>query len=134
MLTIAGRNPAKFVPLVNDLRMKDASVRGIALSALDAPFMESIDIIINTTSVGMEPDADSSPLSEDLVFPHHTVFDIVYRPHVTALLRCAEKKGARMVFGADMLLFQGARQFELWTGKRAPVEAMRNALRTVLAS
>ncbi len=133
-LTIAGRNPEKFTTLVDDLRLKDASVQGIALLALDAPFMESIDIIINTTSLGMEPHADSSPLDEGLIFQHHTVFDIVYRPHVTALLRCAEKKGSRMVFGADMLLFQGARQFELWTGKSAPVEAMRNALRMVLAS
>ncbi len=127
-ITVAGRNPEKFLSLVNDLREKDASTGAMHISALDDAFMEKIDIVINTTSVGMEPDIASLPLDVRLILPHHTVFDIVYRPHRTALLQAAEKKGARMVFGIEMLLHQGARQFEIWTGMPAPFDAMKKAL------
>ncbi len=131
-VTIAGRNPEKFMPLVNDLRKKQPATGHAIISALDGAFMEKIDIVINTTSVGMEPDTASMPLDERLILPHHTVFDIVYRPHRTALLRAAERKGARLVYGIDMLLLQGARQFEIWTGTSAPFEAMKEALASAL--
>jgi shikimate 5-dehydrogenase len=65
--------------------------------------------------------------------PHHTVFDIVYRPHRTALLKAAEARGARVVFGIEMLLYQGARQFEIWTGMPAPFEEMEKALSPSIA-
>jgi shikimate dehydrogenase len=90
--------------------------------------MEAVDIIINTTSVGMAPDTGSSPLPGEFLAPHHTVFDIVYTPRDTALLVMAREKGCRLVYGSEMLLYQGARQFELWTGKEAPLEEMRLAL------
>ncbi|MCX7677689.1 MAG: shikimate dehydrogenase [Spirochaetes bacterium] len=127
-ITIAGRNPEKFMMLVEDLRKKNNTVEGIAIAALDIHTTELFDIIINTTSVGMVPYPEEIPIPPQLIFPHHTVFDIVYRPHWTALLRAAAKQGARVVFGIDMLIFQGARQFELWTGIPAPVEAMRNVV------
>lgn len=131
-ITIAGRNPGKFTPLADDLRKKNPATRDIAISSLDVEFMETIDIVINTTSVGMAPDEASMPIDERLILPRHTVFDIVYRPHRTSLLNVAEKKGARVVFGIEMLLHQGARQFEIWTKTRAPLEAMRTALRSAL--
>lgn len=127
-LIIAGRNPQKFLPLVDALRKFEPSTGDVIISALDEAFMKTIDIVINTTSVGMEPDTDSVPIDERLILPHHTVFDIVYRPHWTALLKAAEKKNARLVFGIDMLLNQGARQFEIWTGMSAPYDAMKKTL------
>jgi shikimate dehydrogenase len=83
------------------------------------------DILINATSVGMTPDEDSSPVPGGLLKSRLTVFDIVYNPVRTRLLREAASAGARTVGGVDMLAWQGALAFEKWTGKKAPVELMR---------
>ncbi len=127
-VTVAGRNPARYLPLVDDLKKKSAAVEHATIGGLTASSLENIDIIINTTSVGMAPDIGASPLPAGLITKRHTVFDIVYAPHETALLKEASAAGCRAVHGIDMLLFQGARQFELWTGKEAPVDEMRCAL------
>ena len=89
------------------------------------------DLLINATSVGLEEDRSPVPaaaLSEDLV-----VFDAVYRPPQTRLLREAAAVGARTIDGAWMLLYQGAAAFEHWTGIDAPTEAMNAALRDRLS-
>ena len=86
-------------------------------------------LLINATSIGMQPDegcspvADPSCLHRDLV-----VLDIVYRPLNTLLLRQAKEAGARTVDGLGMLVHQGARALQLWTGQQAPVEVMRDAI------
>jgi shikimate dehydrogenase len=89
---------------------------------------EDTDIIINTTSVGMT-DARASILSKKEMPEGITVMDIVYRPHRTLLLRNALSRNCRVVYGIEMLLRQGAEQFALWTGKKAPLEVMRKALK-----
>lgn len=127
-IIIAGRNPGRYMPLVEDLRRKDPTVGHAVINKLTPSLMEAVDIIINTTSVGMAPDTGSSPLPVEFLAPHHTVFDIVYTPRETALLTMARERGCRLVYGSEMLLYQGARQFELWTGKEAPLEAMRRPL------
>jgi shikimate dehydrogenase len=126
---IAGRNALRIGGLAEDLRKVNASVTSILLEEINRGFMESIDIIINTTPVGMAPDVEKSPLDIDLIAKRHAVFDIVYAPHVTAFLSAARRRGCAVVHGIDMLVFQGARQFELWTGKPAPVTVMRRAIR-----
>ena len=85
-------------------------------------------LLVNTTSVGMSPAVGDSPcpakfLREDLV-----VCDIVYNPRRTTLLREAGERGARTVSGVEMLVWQGAVAFELWTGVQAPVEIMRSTV------
>lgn len=125
---IAGRNPSRYLPLAGDLRKKDPLTHHATINELNPSTMEKVDIIINTTSVGMAPDTGSSPLPAGLISPRHTVFDIVYSPRDTVLLSMARGKGCRTVPGIDMLLYQGVRQFELWTGKNAPVDVMRRAL------
>lgn len=85
------------------------------------------DIIVNTTSVGMKP-IDDSPIPIDCIRPKHIVFDIVYTPRETRLIRLAKKVGATVVYGDKMVLYGGVRQFELFTGKKAPVDIMRKAL------
>ena len=87
--------------------------------------LEKSDILINATSVGMTPDQDSSPVSADLLKSELIVFDIVYNPVRTRLLREAASVGARTVGGVDMLAWQGALAFEKWTGRQAPVDLMR---------
>lgn len=89
---------------------------------------DKVDIIINATPIGMEPDYNFSILTLEEI-PHGcTVMDIVYHPHKTRLLQYAEERKCRIVYGIDMLLYQGVLQFELWTGRKAPIEVMRRAL------
>ena len=89
---------------------------------------KGIDIIINATPVGMDPHTGSSVLTEEEI-PYGTVLmDIVYHPHETALIKAAIRRNCDIVYGSDMLLFQGALQFELWTGIEAPVDAMRRVI------
>jgi len=87
------------------------------------------DVLINTTSVGMAPGEDRSPVDQKLLSKFSVVMDIVYAPLVTRLLREAASSGCEVIDGLSMLLYQGVAQFELWTGRNAPVEVMQNVLR-----
>jgi shikimate dehydrogenase len=83
------------------------------------------DVLVNATSVGMSPNGDASPVPPGLLRQDLTVFDVVYNPIETRLLKEAAAAGARTVSGIDMLAWQGALAFELWTGRPAPVDLMR---------
>jgi shikimate dehydrogenase len=86
------------------------------------------DLIVNCTSVGLEPidDADAAAaVGLDGVEPPETFFDLVYGAGPTPLGRWAAAGGARVVGGLEMLVRQGARSLERWTGRDAPVEALR---------
>lgn len=90
--------------------------------------MENIgkpDIIINATPLGMKPD-DPLPMNTDLISSDITVCDLVYKK--TKLLQEAEKRGANILDGSGMLLWQGVLAFELWTGVKPPVDVMRKVL------
>ncbi|MEK6796801.1 MAG: shikimate dehydrogenase [Spirochaetota bacterium] len=91
------------------------------------------DIIINTTSVGMHPEVNASPIPEDCIMQRHVVFDIVYTPKDTLLLRYARTRGAKIVYGYKMLLHQAAVQFELWTKMPFPTDAVDTVLSRELA-
>src|SRR4029453_6547452 len=84
------------------------------------------DLIVNATPLGMNP-SDPAPIPARLLAPHHMVFDCIYGPSKTALLRAAEQAGARSANGISMLLHQGALSFSIWFDREAPVEAMRSA-------
>lgn len=88
-----------------------------------------VDLMINATSLGLKA-GDPLPLDEKQ-FPlkqARTVYDMVYRPAQTKLLKAAKKAGCKTANGIGMLLHQGAKAFEIWTGKRAPLDVMRRAL------
>jgi shikimate dehydrogenase len=85
------------------------------------------DLIVNATPLGMNS-SDPAPTPGRLLAPHHMVFDCVYGPWKTALLRAAEQAGARSANGISMLLHQGALSFSIWFDREPPIEAMRNAL------
>ena len=93
-------------------------------------------VYINATPVGMHPNVDESPLGERLpeFTPDTLVFDTIYNPAKTKLLRQAEQAGARTVGGAEMFIRQAVRQFEIWTGSVAPVEVMRRAFEDALTA
>ena len=90
------------------------------------------DILINATSVGMQPDIEETPVPGLPLSRFQVVMDIVYAPMKTRLLQEAESSGCAVINGLEMLLYQGVAQFELWTGKPAPVSVMRGALREAL--
>lgn len=86
------------------------------------------DIIINTTSVGMEPLDNKTPIPTKFITDKQIVFDIVYVPYDTKLLKEAKKRGATIIHGIEMLLHQGIAQFEIYTGRKAPEKVMRKVL------
>lgn len=88
----------------------------------------NFDIIINTTSVGMKPMENETPIPTKFITNKQIVFDIVYVPFETKLLKQAKKRGAKIIRGIEMLLNQGTAQFEIFTGRKAPEEAMRRVL------
>src|SRR5262249_20336367 len=89
----------------------------------------AIDLVLNATSVGLGAE-DPSPLDRDRLPLERigAVYDMVYRPAETVLLKQAKAAGCRVANGLGMLLYQGARALELWTGKPAPLQVMRQAL------
>ena len=90
-------------------------------------------LIVNCTPVGMWPQVDASPWPENNPFPQQvTVYDMVYRPRETALMRQALAAGGQAIDGLGMLVRQGAAAFEHWTGLAAPVEIMRHAAEQAL--
>jgi len=91
------------------------------------------DILVNATSVGMSPGVDVSPVPSKLLDSRLVVFDIVYNPIKTKLLREAEAVGTKTVGGLNMLAWQGASALELFTGQKAPVNLMRKEAIKVLS-
>ena len=92
-----------------------------------------VDLIVNATPVGL--DGHSLVFPADWLNADHFVFDLLYNPPLTPLVRAARDHGARAVNGLAMLLYQGLASFEIWTGRPAPEAAMRAALeRAVLGS
>jgi shikimate dehydrogenase len=89
--------------------------------------LADIDLIVNATPLGMNP-SDPVPIPARLLAPHHIVFDCVYAPSKTALLRAANEAGALGANGLSMLLHQGALSFSVWLNREAPIEAMRSAI------
>jgi shikimate dehydrogenase len=88
----------------------------------------TVDALVNTTSVGMEPLIDATPVPKTILENIPTVMDAVYTPLETRLLREARQVGCKTINGTYMLLFQGVAQFELWTGQKAPVDVMQETL------
>jgi 3-dehydroquinate dehydratase/shikimate dehydrogenase len=91
------------------------------------------DAIVNTTPVGMHPHESASPL-EPVELNTRLVFDLIYRPQITKLLQLAQRRGIETVSGLDMFVAQGIAQWEIWTGRRAPVVPMLAAVKRALAA
>lgn len=89
---------------------------------------DGCDIIINSTPLGMSPNIDASPVNPDVFRSSMTVMDIVYNPLQTKFLKDAAKAGCTVIDGTKMFIYQGAIQFELWTGEKAPFEIMSSVV------
>jgi len=131
-VTLFGRNPEKLQELAQQLR-----AAGLGNSpSLDVDVFENFtvrskefDLLINGTSVGMAPGVDEIPVSPDSLHPGLAVYDIVYNPEETRLLREAKLCGCKIIPGIGMLIHQGALSFSHWfPGQEVQVDVMREAL------
>lgn len=135
-VTIANRTAGRAESLARDVGGAAGNVA--AIPADGAALREAAsgsELIVNSTSVGMRHgDAEGvSPLDAALIPPGSLVYDMVYNPPETPLMRHAEKAGARTLGGLMMLIYQGAAAFELWTGSPAPLDVMAKEGRRALA-
>ncbi|OIQ60227.1 shikimate dehydrogenase [Neomoorella thermoacetica] len=135
-LVLANRTPERATELAGALagaglpapvvyRLGDAGMRSE---------VEAADLVLNTTSLGMWPRVEETPLPPDWFRPGQWVYDLVYNPLETKFLASARRRGCRVISGLDMLLYQGAAAFTLWTGREAPVAVMARVLREAMGA
>jgi shikimate dehydrogenase len=120
-VAVWNRTSARAVRLAGDL--------GVA--AVEAPV--AAEVLVNCTSAGMHDGSETfkeMPVSADDLGEYACVVDLVYRDGATELLRQAERRGCRCVDGLEILVRQGARSFQIWTGRSAPLDVMRRAARS----
>lgn len=97
------------------------------LKNLDAVVAKS-DVIVNATSIGMFPNVDETIVPKKVLNPDHIVFDTIYNPPITRLLRDAESQGATIISGIEMFLHQALKSFQIWTGILPDCEDSRRVL------
>ena len=130
-ITVANRTFERAVELARELNLvfgNDVSKAvGLKREVL-AEEIKNVDLLVNTTSVGMYPNINDIPLPPDLLHDGLLVYDLIYNPMKTRLVSEAQTRGAKAITGLKMLVYQGAVSFELWTGLPAPVDVMEQAL------
>ena len=130
-LTIANRTEDRAAMLASSLH--NAGFISLREDELKRHIRDA-DILINTTPVGMYPRVDATLVNARMMHPELVVFDIVYNPAETKLLREAKKAGVQTIIeGVKMLVYQGAASFRIWTGMKPPVEVMESAVRKALS-
>lgn len=124
---------SKLVITDREIGRAEALAKKLGAEAVELKDVGSVDaeIVINATPVGMHPNEGEMPVEESIL-KGKIVFDIVYHPVETKMLKAAKRLGCTAVGGLDMLVLQAASSFELWTGKTAPVDVMKTAVLKVL--
>src|SRR5271165_1520761 len=116
-VTITGRDMRRASALAKAVSAKTTSLEQASAAAYDA--------LVHATPVGMHPKVDASLFPDSI--PADVVFDMVYNPHETRLLKHAREQGCEVIHGTDMFLEQAAQQFEIWSGESAPRLEMQRA-------
>jgi shikimate dehydrogenase len=133
---IANRTKSKAQQLVDDINQNFAPVAELVdledKVLLEEKIKES-DVVMNNTGLGMLSCPDETPIPKEYLRPGQLCFDATYNPSKTRFLIEAEEMGCSIMNGLGMSLYQGAEQIELWSGKAAPVEVMRQELMNILA-
>jgi shikimate dehydrogenase len=129
-ITILGRTPRRVDAIIRDVSAAaSAPVTGGSLAKDLTAAMAAHDIVIHGTPIGMHGgNTEASCLPPGMLRAEQVVFDMVYRPLKTRLLRDAEAAGATVIPGLEMLVHQAVLQFEAWTGQNAPYAVMRREL------
>jgi shikimate dehydrogenase len=140
-LIIANRTLAKAESLAGSLA-KHAANNKMSTEIAAVPWqssklteaVENCQLIVNCTSLGMKSSSyeEESPLASDLIPKDALVYDLVYNPLETPLLRMARGAGAKTIGGLPMLVYQGAASFKMWTGREAPLDIMYSAAKQAL--
>ena len=122
----------KASPSSKDLEPDITAFQWQSLSSAET--FNNCDLIVHCTTIGMKhsPQEGQSPLTLEVIPKSVLVYDLVYNPWLTPLLRLAQKAGANMLGGLPMLVYQGAASFKLWTDKEAPVDIMFDKAKEIL--
>jgi shikimate dehydrogenase len=129
-LVILNRTVKPAKDLARQLRQllpKKISAEALSPESIEDNLMDS-EVLINATSIGMKPNINETPVNPKWLRTNLAVMDIVYNPLETKLAKIAKEAGAKVVSGVEMLIYQGAASFEIWTGKSAPIEVMRKTV------
>ena len=118
--------------LVDDINKNFAPVAEFVEKG-DLSKIAACDVVLNASGIGMGSHIGESPMPKEEMKSSQLYFDACYNPAKTQFLLDAEEKGAKILNGLGMSLYQGAAQIELWTGKAAPVEAMRQELLDIIS-
>jgi len=123
-LFLVNRTASKAEEIAAEIRKQFPSVK-VSIGYPKA----TVDLILNATSLGLKPE-DGSPLDEKQfsLKQSRAVYDMIYQPAETLLLKNAKAAGCQAANGIGMLVHQGAKAFEIWTGQPAPVAVMRRAV------
>ena len=133
-ITVLNRNVERGQALVETFCQYTCRMEALPLTTghlIDCTSSDSL--LVNSTPVGTWPESDYSVWPDQIPIPSGlTVFDLVYNPPMTKLLRQGRDSGAAIISGLEMLIYQGAQSFHIWTGLPAPVEVMRKACQTII--
>ncbi len=136
-LTVAARRPEQAQTLVDELAPHVAQEATLTACALNdaAPAVRSSRLVVNATPVGMAPNTDATPWPDANCFsPGQLVYDLVYTPRPTRLLREANAQGADTQDGLAMLIGQAAAAYEMWTDRPMPVDVVQDEVAAYLAA
>ena len=134
-ITIGARNPVKAEALANDFRPQGNVDAFDWASDEFKEIMQTADILINTTPLGMFPDVDAMPPVDLKLLPEGAlVYDIIYNPAETKLLRTAKEFGYPTLGGLSMLLLQGREAYRLYTGEIPDMNVMTETLQKILTA
>jgi shikimate dehydrogenase len=126
-VTLTSRRLEQAHELANSFTNYPLSI--IHYSDLPTCNFQTFQLIVNTTPIGMTPNIDQSPLPENLSLPSNIfIYDLVYNPRETKLVRDAHSQGIQATTGLGMLIEQAALAFEIWTGKNPPRETLYNSV------
>jgi shikimate dehydrogenase len=132
-LIIANRTIERANKLVTDLG-GGPKLSAISLETSGLTRGDRWNLIVNSTTVGMRYTSleGESPISSKMILPGTLVYDLVYNPEMTPLLKNAREAGAKILGGLPMLIYQGSEAFQLWTGREAPLSVMFRSARDAL--
>jgi len=133
---ITNRSLSKAEELANDINENFANIAhavDIEDVELYKATIEESNVIMNNTGLGMLSSLDMTPVPKEFLNKDKICFDATSNPAKTKFLEDAESLGCKIINGLGMSLYQGAKQIELWSGKEAPIEAMRSELLTILS-
>lgn len=129
--------PEKAIKLVEDINTKIKPVAefiqaDFSLTSKMSETIKKVDLLVNATPIGMNPE-DPCLFSEEVFHPRLKIFDLVYNPAETKLIKVAKEKGCSATNGIGMLIKQGIHSFKIWTGVQAPEDVMRAALKRLIS-